>query len=42
MRPGDAVDITAHLPHRVEWTEKAAKTVWLALHYWRGDEGQRA
>ncbi len=42
MRPGDALRIPAHLRHWVEWTEKAAKTVWLALHYWRGDEGQRA
>jgi cupin 2 domain-containing protein len=33
MRPGDSLYIPAHLRHRVEWTESAGKTVWLALHY---------
>ena len=34
LEPGDHVLIAAHRRHRVEWTEPAAPTVWLALH-WR-------
>jgi cupin 2 domain-containing protein len=33
LRPGDHVLIPAHQRHRVEWTDPAVKTVWLALHY---------
>ena len=33
MAPGDYVFIPAHAKHRVEWTEKDEKTVWLAFHY---------
>jgi cupin 2 domain-containing protein len=33
MRPGDYVQIPAHRRHRVEWTDREQKTVWLALHY---------
>jgi len=33
MRPGDYVHIPAHRRHRVEWTDREQKTVWLALHY---------
>ena len=33
LRPGDWVDIAAHRRHRVEWTDPATPTVWLALHY---------
>ena len=33
MRPGDWMDIAAHRRHRVEWTDPAEPTVWLALHY---------
>jgi cupin 2 domain-containing protein len=33
MRPGDSLQIPAHLRHRVEWTEIGGETVWLALHY---------
>ncbi len=33
MRPGDFVLITAHRRHRVEWTDRDQKTIWLALHY---------
>ncbi|MDR3555393.1 MAG: cupin domain-containing protein [Syntrophobacteraceae bacterium] len=33
LRPGDWVDIPAHLKHRVEWTEPGRKTVWLAVFY---------
>jgi len=33
LRRGDYVLIPAHRRHRVEWTDSAAPTVWLALHY---------
>ena len=33
LRPGDYLLIPAHCRHRVEWTDPAQKTVWLALHY---------
>lgn len=33
LRPGDHVLIAAHRRHRVEWTDPAEVTVWLALHY---------
>jgi cupin 2 domain-containing protein len=33
MRPGDWLHIPAHRRHRVEWTDPATRTVWLALHY---------
>lgn len=33
MGPGDYVHIPAHKRHRVEWTDRKQKTVWLALHY---------
>jgi cupin 2 domain-containing protein len=33
MYPGDYVHIPAHRRHRVKWTDKNEKTVWLALHY---------
>jgi cupin 2 domain-containing protein len=39
MQPGDHVLIPAHRRHRVEWTDPAVKTVWLALHW---DEGSSA
>ena len=32
LRPGDWLDIAAHRRHRVEWTDPARATVWLALH----------
>jgi cupin 2 domain-containing protein len=31
--PGDYLLIPAHRRHRVEWTDSARVTVWLALHY---------
>jgi cupin 2 domain-containing protein len=34
LQPGDYVHIPAHRRHRVEWTDPAQKTVWLALHYY--------
>ena len=33
MRPGDHLIIPARRRHRVEWTDRAGATVWLALHY---------
>ena len=36
LKPGDCVDIAAHRRHRVQWTDPAGPTVWLAVHY--GDE----
>lgn len=33
MYPGDYVHIPAHQRHRVKWTDKNRKTVWLAVHY---------
>ena len=33
LRAGDYVHIPAHRRHRVEWTDPAQPTVWLAVHY---------
>lgn len=33
LRAGDYVNIPAHCRHRVEWTDSAEPTVWLAVHY---------
>jgi cupin 2 domain-containing protein len=33
LRPGDFVNIPAHGRHRVEWTDPARPTIWLAIHY---------
>ena len=33
MQAGDYVHIPAHGRHRVEWTDPAQPTVWLAVHY---------
>jgi len=33
LRPGDHVLLRAHQRHRVEWTDDAGPTVWLAVHY---------
>jgi cupin 2 domain-containing protein len=38
LRPGDWLDIRAHVRHRVEWTDPARDTVWLAVHY-AADDG---
>lgn len=32
LRAGDYVEIPAHARHRVEWTDAAQPTVWLAVH----------
>jgi len=33
LHPGDFLLIPAHCRHRVEWTDPAQPTVWLAVHY---------
>ena len=33
MRPGDHIMIPARRRHRVEWTDTAQKTIWLAVHF---------
>jgi cupin 2 domain-containing protein len=33
LEPGNYVHIPAHRRHRVEWTNPAMPTVWLAIHY---------
>lgn len=33
LKPGDYCLIGAHVKHRVEWTDPAGKTVWLAIHF---------
>ena len=37
LKPGDYIHLPAHLKHRVEWTDPATETVWLALHYEQGE-----
>ncbi len=33
LRPGDWVEIAPHRRHRVDWTDPAVPTVWLAVFY---------
>jgi cupin 2 domain-containing protein len=33
LRPGDWLDIDPHRRHRVDWTDPATPTVWLAVFY---------
>jgi cupin 2 domain-containing protein len=33
LGPGDHVLLRAHVRHRVEWTDEAGPTVWLAVHH---------
>lgn len=33
MQPGSFVNIPAHQRHRVEWSDPAQPTIWLAIHY---------
>ena len=33
LKPGDWINIPAHVRHRVEWTDHDNKTVWLAVFY---------
>ena len=36
LAPGDWVDIAPHRRHRVDWTDPARATVWLAVFYRAG------
>ncbi len=36
LGPGDWLDIAPHRRHRVEWTDPAGPTVWLAVFYREG------
>ena len=40
LKAGDFVDIAAHRRHRVEWTPPGEPTIWLAIHYSAGADGQ--
>ena len=33
LKAGDYLNIEAHVKHRVEWTDPACQTIWLAVHY---------
>ena len=33
LKPGDYICLPAHVRHRVEWTDSAEETIWLALHF---------
>jgi len=33
LKAGDYLVIDAHVKHRVEWTDSARETIWLAIHY---------
>jgi cupin 2 domain-containing protein len=33
LGPGDWLEIAAHRRHRVEWTDPAKPTIWLAVFY---------
>jgi cupin 2 domain-containing protein len=33
LQPGDFVHLPPHLRHRVEWTDPAQDSIWLAIHY---------
>ncbi len=33
LKPGDYINIPAHIKHRVEWTTPDEPTVWLAVYY---------
>ena len=33
LGPGDWLDIAPHRRHRVDWTDPAAPTIWLAVFY---------
>lgn len=33
LKPGNYLNIPAHRRHKVLWTDRDEKTIWLALHY---------
>jgi cupin 2 domain-containing protein len=36
LEPGDCVLIPAHCRHRVVWTDKRVRSIWLAVHFQGG------
>lgn len=32
LKPGDSLTLLPHVRHRVEWTDPASVTIWLAVH----------
>jgi len=38
LKPGDFLLIAPHTRHRVAWTDPAQATIWLAVHYGRGED----
>jgi cupin 2 domain-containing protein len=36
MKPGDYINIPAHIKHRVDWTAPEEASIWVAVHYQRG------
>ena len=40
FKAGDFVDIAPHRKHRVDWTAPGQPTIWLAIHYSAGADGQ--
>lgn len=41
LKPGDYLYIPAHRKHRVEWTARGEKTIWLAFHINNRDAQER-
>ena len=41
LKPGDWLEIPAHRRHRVEETDEAGASVWLAVHWKEPDAGDR-
>jgi cupin 2 domain-containing protein len=39
LGPGDWINLPAHVRHRVNWTDSAVDTVWLAVFYADAGEG---
>ena len=33
LKPGDHIDIPAHIRHRVDWTSTDEPTIWIAVFY---------
>ena len=40
LTAGDFVDIVPHRRHRVDWTTTEQPSIWLAIHYSAGADGQ--
>ncbi|MFH2012036.1 MAG: phosphoribosylaminoimidazole carboxylase [Pseudomonadota bacterium] len=33
LKPGNYLNIGAHVKHRVEWTDSTCETIWLTIYY---------